>query len=97
MTETFAPDLPPASRAERADKLADEFESLVTDYGLATGALAVIPNTLLQAVGQRMFEARPLLAALFELGHRHTDELVAIVDRNRGGELPRVRLPDDEP
>lgn len=86
MTEKFSPDLAPASRAPKATEqsLADEFEELSNDFLLAIGALSAIPNELMQRIGQSLHDKRMLLAALYELGNKHPDELIAAVQRNRG-------------
>lgn len=59
------------------DVAADEF---VADLMLAIGALSIIDNPRLNAVAQSLYEARPLLAGLIALGHRHVDELETFVE-----------------
>lgn len=55
-------------------------EALAYDYPVAIGALAATGNELTRNVGQRLFEARHVLAALLEVGWRHLDEVHAIVE-----------------
>jgi hypothetical protein len=55
-------------------------ETLAYDYPVAIGALSATGNDLTRNVGQRLFDARHVLAALLEVGWRHLDEVHAIVE-----------------
>lgn len=67
-------------------------EALRSDYPVAIGALAM-GNELMQAVAQRLFEARHVLDALIQVGGRHLDEVHDLV----AAKTMAARDDDDEP
>jgi hypothetical protein len=60
-----------------------ELEAFVVGVTLAIGALSVSRGDLARQIGQRLYDARPLLKGLVALAFWHPTELAKFVDTAR--------------